>query len=815
MHLHRDASGRQATAPRLLGLLVLTALLVLALTGTALAAPPTITDVDFFGYGSGVIISIYGSDGGESTDYTVEAYDLGNGEFLGEATFMGGPAGTIYTTADCSERYMSVHARAVNKDGADDMTVDDRPKAPQILPWNGNGPDFYRAAVGARVDIRGSDFGPFHDHADFFFMPGSLKAEIIQWGQGGYIAMEVPVGAKDGTIHVTTLGGQSNDFPFDVESTVTGNVVDGHSGLRGHPLQDAKVELKIKKNGELLDTGYTDAGGDFELSHELEKDTTYRLTVTLETEDHRLLLKDSGTTVSFSRDFTYLSTDEDDRLPMCIRCDQVGKIAEASVDKGHIDNLGSVWHYLQVNRKVAKLAGCDLASPVIVNAYVAGRGAWYSFGSKSISLTAETVNDDTTDGWPPPWQFIKNRESHEFGHALMHSAMGGSTPASPSKNNHDGYVNDNTGDSLTEGFAEFWTMYMDNVAGIDGQPGKYDGWGYLASTNARKAWSPLRTATPTADGTGQSEEEFAVAGILYRIWLARGGDEAAFGEIVDALPSGGTFTDWHDDFAAGGGGTSFDDDFFTHGFFSDTDGDWTHDAGEPLGAGNGATFYMAGWTIDARLDRRTRPYEPNAFVGVDLKGVPGPASESQVTVEIKHPADPAADFSQETLVPGSMGLVYVYLEPGATAEVSVTGADDVQSADSLSFTYDEWVAARSAVASGAAITRTFKVDQVSVGNPVAPKTMSHTKAATVTGTLEPRHLAGTFPVLVYKYRLVAGRWKSMGYVKAKAADFSTFSRYSCRVKLPYAGKWRLRAKAVADAEHKATWSRGYDVVRVK
>ena len=82
------------------------------------------------------------------------------------------------------------------------------------------------------------------------------------------------------------------------------------------------------------------------------------------------------------------------------------------------------------------------------------------------------------------------------------------------------------------------------------------------------------------------------------------------------------------------------------------------------------------------------------------------------------------------------------------------------------------------------------------------------------GYLKPRHRAGSYPVRIYEYRRVSGRWKSHGYVKAKASDYGTYTKYSRSVRLPYTGTWRLRAYH-SDPGHAASWSSGYDYVTVK
>jgi len=102
-----------------------------------------------------------------------------------------------------------------------------------------------------------------------------------------------------------------------------------------------------------------------------------------------------------------------------------------------------------------------------------------------------------------------------------------------------------------------------------------------------------------------------------------------------------------------------------------------------------------------------------------------------------------------------------------------------------------------------------------VGAPVAPATMSRRTARRVSGTLRPGHRAGSRPVRMYTYRRVSGTWRYEGYIKAKVSDKSGHSVYSAEVRLPRAGKWRLRAYAPADSRHAASWSGGYDYVTVR
>ena len=111
--------------------------------------------------------------------------------------------------------------------------------------------------------------------------------------------------------------------------------------------------------------------------------------------------------------------------------------------------------------------------------------------------------------------------------------------------------------------------------------------------------------------------------------------------------------------------------------------------------------------------------------------------------------------------------------------------------------------------------------KASVGTPRAPSKMSHSKSYAVYGYLKPRHTRGTYPVRIYRWKKSSsGSWKRYGDpVKAKASDYSSngqlYSKYSVKMRLAKAGKWRLRAYAPADSGHVATWSSGYDYVTVK
>ena len=90
--------------------------------------------------------------------------------------------------------------------------------------------------------------------------------------------------------------------------------------------------------------------------------------------------------------------------------------------------------------------------------------------------------------------------------------------------------------------------------------------------------------------------------------------------------------------------------------------------------------------------------------------------------------------------------------------------------------------------------------------PMAPPRVVRGRTFAVGGYLMPRHLAGSHPVKLVCCRHQSGRWVLRKTVWARASDFASYSRYSGRVALPYAGRWRIRAVHAADALNGASRS---------
>jgi len=92
-----------------------------------------------------------------------------------------------------------------------------------------------------------------------------------------------------------------------------------------------------------------------------------------------------------------------------------------------------------------------------------------------------------------------------------------------------------------------------------------------------------------------------------------------------------------------------------------------------------------------------------------------------------------------------------------------------------------------------------------VTRPYAPASVRRRKMFSAWGYLMPLHAAGTRAVTLYCSRRVGSAWKVRKTVTATVGDYSTYSRYSVRLSLPSAGRWRIRGYH-ADAEHRPSYS---------
>jgi len=97
--------------------------------------------------------------------------------------------------------------------------------------------------------------------------------------------------------------------------------------------------------------------------------------------------------------------------------------------------------------------------------------------------------------------------------------------------------------------------------------------------------------------------------------------------------------------------------------------------------------------------------------------------------------------------------------------------------------------------------------------PSVPSSMVCNKAYLVSGYLKPRHASGVYYVRLEAQRYESGTWVTKRTVKAKNANYSTYTKYVGSLALNLPGKWRVRAYAPADTLHALTYT-GFKYVSV-
>lgn len=94
--------------------------------------------------------------------------------------------------------------------------------------------------------------------------------------------------------------------------------------------------------------------------------------------------------------------------------------------------------------------------------------------------------------------------------------------------------------------------------------------------------------------------------------------------------------------------------------------------------------------------------------------------------------------------------------------------------------------------------------RVYLTKPAGPATARTSTTFTSALYLKPRHTAGTRPVSIECQRYESGKWVTKKSVKAKAANYSTYTKCTARVQLGLKGSWRIRAVHAEDAQNAKT-----------
>ena len=81
----------------------------------------------------------------------------------------------------------------------------------------------------------------------------------------------------------------------------------------------------------------------------------------------------------------------------------------------------------------------------------------------------------------------------------------------------------------------------------------------------------------------------------------------------------------------------------------------------------------------------------------------------------------------------------------------------------------------------------------SLGAPRLPSRISRSRPFTVAGLVKPRLASGARDIRIQCYLRSGSRWQLRKTVRATNRAYSSYTRYSVRLRLGAAGTWRLRA----------------------
>jgi hypothetical protein len=489
--------------------------------------------------------------------------------------------------------------------------------------------------------------------------------------------------------------------------TISGKVTDGHN----HPMPYMKMSLTV--DGK--DTrGYTDDAGKYRLdiadslkpdaSNPPEAKLTAEFTYFRDGKYYMRVVDDSssGKVVEYERTFK-LRGDSDLTQDVDFMIDAPEGKMEMSSDGVDVKSTSRLRDlrdlapvYAHISQAidfalVALKANIDYKLPVDV--YVGGEeSVYYSRPSSSIAIGKK----ETAYG---SIHRPDNREYHEFSHHIMFSQWNGDTIMLPIDKNHGGFVNSNTADSYTEGFAEFMAMAIaDRVHDPANWPPEIYG-GYGSYEDNIKVWERFGKSEERAvcgalwdlyDGADPADND-TVTIPLTEMWSILKVKRPTFYEYYKA------FRDAYPDKAAG-----IDQIMVNHGIFADnntgnrrcdpfepwiTDKNGNHvcDAGDKWIDYGANTTSGIRWDPDEALGKATnyeRPtrsmagYVPDAFVRVADERV------HYYIVKVDY-SDPAkADYEYRT--EAREGKVYLSpLPEGADATITITPDSQDYKADAV------------------------------------------------------------------------------------------------------------------------------------
>lgn len=418
-----------------------------------------------------------------------------------------------------------------------------------------------------------------------------------------------------------------NLVPAEVE--VYGSVKALLKGGYG-PIQDAP--FRVIFNDGTVEDGFTDKDGKYKVRVEKEL-KSYRFEVDFKDKDGRFTITSqkgfSGQVVTAESPQVYI---EKPLHLTSIFTRSGSKSLKQSIGQDKLEAIEAAGAYYHYTKKAADFARDTLN--LKLNHALPVEAKLFDPQSKSANYNPadSTIKVDVSGSGFRDLNSPDNREYHEFGHHVMaDAATGGENTYErriDGEKNHDGVKNGRSVDSVVEGFAEFYSLWVQGSSVYDMGP-SYD-LEVQRQDSAIAVTNPV-TGTPVYRPDGKQlyayrmVEEFQVAALLWDILDSNQDGQDRF-DLTDqqmwAVLNRITIKDVESlykelrgplrlqDTNKNDGLSDLDALFVEHRFFSDTNRDGVWQQGEKIGV---ADFYHKAGTI-----RTNKPIPPNHFIRLEL-----------------------------------------------------------------------------------------------------------------------------------------------------------------------------------------------------
>ncbi len=501
---------------------------------------------------------------------------------------------------------------------------------------------------------------------------------------------------------------------------VSGTVLSGG----GKPLKNVYVALASRKVGttamaSILSTTFTDENGYYEIDYSSKDpgvvygDIEGILVVELKDEAGRfqIVWEDPNANIVYPVETKSFMLPKKESLDIKFTTHQTN-LAYYTRLSGSDTNWDASKIYYDTERAltfIQKDLGYDFSgpdNPFPLNIYIYSsktKSAFYSYGGTGKKFIAMSPKDSKRTNPECP----ENCIWHELFHATQHNKYGQSFWDMPAADkNHAGFKNSKTGDSLKEGFAEFWPNIISMK--LDGDTNGIYGnlWRMEMNYNPWMKWGEYEEfafATMLWDLVDNNPDGEQLSLYYQDLWdLLMSKSYTTIGQVYDDLKK-----KWPE--YAG----EIDKVFVAHGLFKDTnEGNKKWDYLEPFWNDNNDKYkdanekYIDIGTPDDGITRPHQVYDE----GKDTIGTPSnyerPSREnkpldSNSFVKIDAPedalfkvsytfTDPSLNYETYGIMGDEPGYVYVEIAPDEYGMAATITIDNYESSDSVTVTNDDY-----------------------------------------------------------------------------------------------------------------------------